>query len=247
MQKLEEILQNPGMEYRNETRWWLAEGMHTDETLKEDMQMLEECGFGGVEFLAMNEYGADSRRYGWGSEEWIHDSHLLLEEATKRGMAASMTSGTNWSNANLLNIVPDDKAASKELEFVETILGAGEVFDGPLPKPEVKNPNVHEQELIAVVASKIADKSTEAGAVLTSETAAESGINEVTVIGKEAIVLTDLASEDHLRWQAPEDGQYLLFFFWMHGTGQQATPSCGTSLISCSTKALRQSPSPINW
>lgn len=230
MHKLEEILKNPGMEYRNETRWWLAEGMHTDETLKEDMQMLDECGFGGVEFLAMNEYGADSKRYGWGSEEWIHDSHLLLEEATKRGMAASMTSGTNWSNANLLNIVPDDKAASKELEFVETILQAGEVFDGQLLKPEVKNPNVHEQELIAVVASKIADKSTEAGAVdLTSGAVDESGISDVTVIGKEAIVLTDLAADDHLRWQAPEDGQYILFFFWMHGTGQQATPSCGTS------------------
>ena len=164
MHKIEKILQNPGMEYRNETRWWLAEGMHTDETLKEDMQILDECGFGGVEFLAMNEYGADSKRYGWGSEEWIHDSHLLLEEATKRGMAASMTSGTNWSNANLLNIVPDDKAASKELEFVVINLEPGQVFEGQLPKPEVKTANVHQQELIAVVTSKIVNREKTGGA-----------------------------------------------------------------------------------
>ena len=32
-------------------------------------------------------------------------------------MGVSMTSGTNWSNANLITITPDDKAAAKELEL----------------------------------------------------------------------------------------------------------------------------------
>lgn len=45
--------------------------------------MLDEAGFGAVEFLAMEEPGADSRMYGWGSEEWVHDSHVIFEEATK--------------------------------------------------------------------------------------------------------------------------------------------------------------------
>lgn len=40
-------------------------------------------------------------------------------------MGASMTSGTNWSNANLNNITPDDKAAAKELAFVAEEVPAG--------------------------------------------------------------------------------------------------------------------------
>ena len=61
-----EKLQNPGIQYRPDVRWWLAEGFHTDETLKEEIADLEETGFGAVEFLAMEEPGADSKLYGWG-------------------------------------------------------------------------------------------------------------------------------------------------------------------------------------
>lgn len=50
-----EQLKNPGPEYRPDVRWWLAEGFHTDETLKEEIKSLFEAGFGAVEFLAMEE------------------------------------------------------------------------------------------------------------------------------------------------------------------------------------------------
>ena len=45
-------MKKPSYDCRPEVRWWLAEGVHTDQTLKKDMQMLEESGFGGVDFLA---------------------------------------------------------------------------------------------------------------------------------------------------------------------------------------------------
>ncbi len=124
MIKREEFL-NPGKEYRVDVRWWLAEGFHTDETLKKDISMLDESGFGAIEFLAMEEPGADSAIYGWGSEEWVHDSGTVIEETTKRGMGFSMTSGTNWANANLISICPDDKAAAKELDYVTELLHGG--------------------------------------------------------------------------------------------------------------------------
>ncbi|MBQ4088367.1 MAG: hypothetical protein IJC56_00610, partial [Clostridia bacterium] len=118
MQNLKNKLANIDKSYFNEVRWWLSEGLHTDATLKNEVKMLDEAGFGAAEFLAMGDYGVDVSRYGWGSEEFVHDTHLILDEVTKRGMGASMTSGTNWSNANLNNIVPDDKAAAKELAYV---------------------------------------------------------------------------------------------------------------------------------
>jgi len=151
-----EKLQNPGIQYRPDVRWWLAEGFHTDETLKEEIADLEETGFGAVEFLAMEEPGADSKLYGWGSEEWVHDSHTIVEETTKRKMGVSMTSGTNWSNANLITITPDDKAAAKELDYAVETVKAGESRSGAILKSELTMPGVTKQELEAVVAIRIA-------------------------------------------------------------------------------------------
>ena len=69
-----EKLKNPDICYWPDVRWWLAEGLHTDETLKKEVADLYNAGFGAIEFLAMDEPGADSSLYGWGSEEWVHDS-----------------------------------------------------------------------------------------------------------------------------------------------------------------------------
>ena len=115
--KLRKYIANPPIEYWPEVRWWLAEGLNIDETLKEEVTKLYEKGFGATEFLALPDYGADKARYGWGSEEWVHDSRVIIEKDTEFGMGASMTSGSNWSNANLTTITPDDKAASKELDY----------------------------------------------------------------------------------------------------------------------------------
>ena len=43
-------LKTPEKKYRPEVRWWLAEGFHTDETLKKEIQDLDETGFGAIEF-----------------------------------------------------------------------------------------------------------------------------------------------------------------------------------------------------
>ncbi|MDR1469700.1 MAG: hypothetical protein LBT00_10440, partial [Spirochaetaceae bacterium] len=69
-------------------------------------------------------------------------------------MGASFTSGTNWSNANLITIKPDDRAAAKELDFTVESLKAGASRSGPLQKAFIKMPNVNVQELVAVVAAK---------------------------------------------------------------------------------------------
>ncbi len=208
-----EQLKTTDIIYRPEVRWWLAEGFHTDETLKNDITMLNDAGFGAVEFLAMGEEGADSTVYGWGSEEWVHDSNLVIEEATKHRMGVSVTSGTNWSNANLTTIVPDDKAAAKELDFTVETVKAGETRTGRLKKCDIVMPDVNVQELVAVVAGKV--------------TGAE---GESAVLDKSSlIVLTGFVQEESLTFHAPEDGDYEMFTFWLHGTGQTAEPSVSVS------------------
>ena len=118
VEDLTRLIKNPAIQYRPDLRWWLAEGLHTDETLRYEIDTAYRLGFGGMEFLAMDEGGIDHYRYGWGAEEWVHDSHIVVEETTRRNMAVSFTSGTNWSNANLPTIDPDHPAAAKELDVV---------------------------------------------------------------------------------------------------------------------------------
>ena len=112
-----DLFANPPQDVRPEVRWWLAEGLHTDETLRTEIEAAHRMGFGGMEFLAMDEGQVDHARYGWGSEEWVHDSAVVVAETTARGMAVSFTSGTNWSNANLPTITPESDAAAKELDM----------------------------------------------------------------------------------------------------------------------------------
>ena len=47
--------QVPEKQYRSDVRWWLAEGLHTDQTLKNEMQQLDDMGMGAIEFLAMTD------------------------------------------------------------------------------------------------------------------------------------------------------------------------------------------------
>ena len=206
-------LKNPDIKYRPDVRWWLAEGFHTDETLKKEIKDLHDTGFGAVEFLAMEEPGADSKLYGWGAEEWVHDSHTVVEETTKYDMGVSMTSGTNWSNANLVGITPDDKCAAKELDYAVEELAAGQMREGEILQSKLMMPGVTKQDLVAVVAIRVEEKS-----------------EGKTFLDKEsALVLTGEVTDGKLAWTAPVDGDYLVFYFWIHGTGQTAEPSMSVS------------------
>jgi alpha-L-rhamnosidase len=224
MDDLARALRNPGIEYRPELRWWLAEGLHTDETLRFEIDAAHRLGFGGVEFLAMDEAGVDHARYGWGSEEWVHDSLLVVQEATRRDMSVSFTSGTNWSNANLPTIDPEHPAAAKELNVaVEDIPGGGSrkgaltrVDPNAAPQDTLlpgHRAEIREVVFVAAVAAPVVEE-TPTGAVLDADAVLD---------------LTDLVRDEALDWTAPGGGIWRLFTFWMHGTGQTASPSASVN------------------
>ncbi|WP_460979635.1 glycosyl hydrolase, partial [Pseudactinotalea suaedae] len=209
----------PAIEFRPELRWWLAEGLHTDETLRREIADAHRLGFGGMEFLAMDEGDIDHSRYGWGAEEWVHDSHIVVEETTRRGMSVSFTSGTNWSNANLPTITPDDRAAAQELDVAVEDLEGRAHRSGPLPRIDLDAPppvttlpghrgTITEQHLVAVVAARVIGD----------------GVLDVASVTD----LTPVVVDETLEWAAPE-GHWRLFCYWMHGTGQTANPSASVN------------------
>ncbi len=222
---LVKLIKNPAIEYRPELRWWLAEGLHTDETLRFEIDAAHRLGFGGMEFLAMDEGAIDHARYGWGAEEWVHDSQIVAEETTKRNMSVSFTSGTNWSNANLPTIDADHPAAAKELDVVVEDLAAGGSRTGPLTRidlaaelapghhlPGVRG-EIRDQVLVAVIAIRALEE-TATGAILDVDSVVD---------------LTGQVTNEALDWTAPDDGSWRLFTYWMHGTGQTASPSASVN------------------
>lgn len=210
----------PAIEYRPELRWWLAEGLHSDVTLRREVDTAHRLGFGGMEFLAMDEDAIDHGRYGWGSEEWVHDSQIVVEETTARGMSVSFTSGTNWSNANLPTIDADHPAAAQELDVVHEDLGPGESRSGALRRIDLDAPIAHTtlpgergpirvQTLVAVLATRLVSVD-----------------DDSTVLDVDSVVdLSGTVTDEALEWTAPRDGTWRLSTFWSHGTGQTASPS----------------------
>jgi hypothetical protein len=221
---LARLIAEPAIEFRPELRWWLAEGLHTDETLRYEIDTAHRLGFGGMEFLAMDEGAIDHSRYGWGAEEWVHDSQIVVEETTRRNMSVSFTSGTNWSNANLPTIDPEHPAAAKELNVTVEDLAGGASRSGALRRIDLSTAQVEsavpghrgavrEQSLVAVIAARMVSQ-TDAGAVLDAPS---------------VIDLTTQVSDEALDWAAPTEGDWRLFTFWMHGTGQTASPSASVN------------------
>lgn len=222
-----EALRHPPIEFRPELRWWLAEGLHTDRTLRFEIDAAHRLGFGGMEFLAMDEQAIDHARYGWGSEEWVHDSQIVVEETTARGMSVSFTSGTNWSNANLPTIDPDHPAAARELNVVvEDVAGAGR--SGALPRIVL---DAQRAESL-LPGHRVAPRSQEFVAAVAAPVVSEGDGDTAPVLDADGILdLTARVADGALDWapDAGDDRAWKLFVFWSHGTGQTASPSASVN------------------
>lgn len=213
-------LAEPPIQYRPELRWWLAEGLHTDVTLRREVEQAFRLGFGGLEFLAMDEEGIDHSRYGWGSEEWAHDTELIVELATGYGMSVSFTSGTNWSNANVPTIDADHPAAAQELGYTVETVGPREARTGPLRRIDLSvGPagSVRPRDRVAPTVQHLA-------AVV-----AVPAVDDAVLDAAAALDLTPDVVGEALAWETPDDREWRIFTFWRFGTGQTASPSVGVN------------------
>jgi len=221
-------LQDPPIEYRPELRWWLAEGLHTDRALRFEIDAAHRLGFGGMEFLAMDEQAIDHARYGWGSEEWVHDSQIVVEETTARGMSVSFTSGTNWSNANLPTIDPDHPAAARELNVVTEDVPAGTGRTGALPRIVLDE----DRGESLLPGHRVAPKAQEFVAAVAAPIVSEGAGDAAPVLDADGVLdLTARVVDGALDWapDAGDDRAWRLFVFWSHGTGQTASPSASVN------------------
>ena len=250
IQKLHDMFVEPEIKYWPEVRWWLPSGFNTDRTLIKNVQELYDSGFGAAEFIARGAVAdvdapgsTGAARYHWGSPEWNNDSQLIMKETSSRGMGFSITSGTNWGNANLPNTwawskdggsrySPDSRAAAKELNFATVNVAAGTQFDDVLPLPILPNQFVNSGATVlileGVVAAKIITPRTNAG-VNFAEGSGVGVLDFNSLINLSGYVDDNQDGTYSLNWTAPTDGNYVLFVYWMHGTSGTANPSFATN------------------
>ena len=223
--------ENPEMQYRPYARWWLAEGSHTDETMRESIHELYDAGYGGVEFVTLDESQyLDRATYAWGSPEWIHDTKVIIEECQKLGMSVSMTSGTHWATANLVSITPDEEAASQELGYVtlslEGTAGTNTSYKGYLPQCKLPS-NTSKQTLVKVLAAKTTERGN-AGETMVNVTPSKIDLSSILDITDQT-VLAGNGSAYGITFTAPDDGDYDLFVFYQYGTGEAYSPAISNS------------------
>ena len=216
IQKMDQRFREPEMNYKPAARWWLAEGSHTDETLRESIQEMYDYGYGAVEFVTLDESAyLDDARYAWGSEEWIHDSQLIVEECNRLGMGVSFTSGTHWSTANLVNINPDEEKASQELGYKTVELSPGEHFSGDLPTPQLTK-NATKMRLVKVIAAKKSGNEASGATV---------SLDKESILDLTASAVQAEDGSWQMEYTAPSDGAYILFAFWQYGTSETYKPA----------------------
>ncbi|HZC70572.1 MAG TPA: glycosyl hydrolase [Jatrophihabitans sp.] len=217
-------------------------------------------GIGGVEIVCMPEPNLDANLsdtvfvnnttgktpqqiYSWGSDEWWHDTKLLIEEANKYGMSFSMTSGTHWANANLPieNLKYDDPGAGKAMGYAIQSTTGGVAFSGTLRRSAMTVAGPVRQDLISVVAKRRAADNT--GSVT-----ADGSISGTMSYTDDSVVLTGMVTVDgapvtpatmqdptgqkdfELNWTPSGAGTWDIYAFWMQATGQSPVPSATTNV-----------------
>ena len=111
----------------------MAEGGHTDETLLEEVQAIYDAGFRGIELCQLNVSGMDETVWAYGSEQWNHDFHLVLNKALDLGMTVGITSGTHWSTTNIPGLDPNSQSAMQAAYETNEQVEAGATRTGPIP------------------------------------------------------------------------------------------------------------------
>ncbi len=187
---------------RTDVRWWMASGMHTDETIREELHAMHKAGFSGVELCQLADHTIDETVYGYGGAQWENDVKLILNTALDLGMSVSLTSGAGWSTANVPGLDPDSQAANQCVVLLKEDVGAGCCRPGAIPTSE-----------------KLRKKATFLGAVALRKA-------DTDVYCPDGyVVLTKYVQNGTLHWQAPADGDYTVMYYFVQGTAHKVSPA----------------------
>ena len=150
--------------------------------------------------------------------------------------ASRALSGRGYASPETYQRVSD---AAKELDYATVLLKPGEKFSGGLPLP-VKFDSVISDahgsaasyttyQLQGVVSARLLSPREQSGQDFGYAQGRGTGVLDAATLTNISDKLVQNGEAYMLDWTAPADGNYALFVYWMHGTGQTASPSVSTN------------------
>ena len=101
-----------------QARYWIPEGCVTAEGLRADVRSIARRGFGAIELVAVNLFGtpmSDDAR--WGTARYYEAVRVVLDEASRLGLAVDIANGPGWPISVPQIEDADDPAALYELTY----------------------------------------------------------------------------------------------------------------------------------
>ena len=221
---------DPDRVYSSEVRWWIGDASNTDEAILEEIQALYDAGFRGVELCMQDDKNAPNEIYAYGSDMWAHKWSLMMNKILDLGMTLSLTSGTNWATSNIPGLDPDSEQASQVVEMSEQKLAAGESITS-LAKPSTMR-ETNKGKFVGAYAYKVTGN-TERVLPSRNGTTTEYGyeVDYSTAIDlstQTTFTQGDTVYDQAVSWTAPDNGEYVVFSYWSHGSYQTAAPAVET-------------------
>lgn len=153
----------------------------------------------------------DPVQYGWGSDAWNKAILLTLKTAKEVGITIDLTVGPHWP-LSIPGVNPDTADSAKEMQTGQVVVKAGTSFNGEAPACDIPlNSPWKSDELLYASAAKILDTNYD-----------ESTGEQTYTYDSNHFIAVEIGENNIIQWTAPEDGNYVLFTYWLRGSEQRS-------------------------
>lgn len=211
---------DPSNDSRAMMRLWMPLAPIDEQELRDALTDIAARGFGGIEIGAFPVRGGSTQANGWDSDAWNTAMRSALKIAAEPAIDLRvdfMVSANYPAASPATYVTPDEAGSEKELAWGATSLLAGSTYRAPAPQPiKAAAPGVHDQQLVALVATKLAPGQT--------FDAAKVGTRNYTsvILDQASTVVLDLPEDptQPITFTAPDGAEdWVLTSYWFRGSG----------------------------
>lgn len=212
-----QMFNSPQMKDKPLTRWWIPGSKMDKKEIREEIKSMVKAGLGGAEIVPVSLSGGDGDgNIDWGSKNWKKITKYILEIAKEYDFTIDFTMSPAWPLAlpTIKDVNNKDQGAQMELDGA-WIDGITKVtpFKGKLPQSKEAQKDIKnvkgKTKLIGVTVAKYIDKENKVLSYDSAQTV------DITKLKK------DKDGNYELSYTPSDDGEYVLYAWYQHPSGNQ--------------------------